>query len=220
MAVIGITGSIASGKSTFRSALAPLLPAAVLDADLLAKNLLEKDPEVRERVIRDISPLAYLPDGSPDRSLIRRIIYNNPVAKKCLESILHAPVRLTWLAAAASSRQDRRHLLIDIPLLFETGAEDHFDHVVVVACSPDVQQARLLSRGLDPEISRKIVAAQLPASEKIARASHVVWNDGSLSALDSQARQFAGPFNGQGNSSQKCLPARGEPLESSLPAAG
>ncbi len=191
MAVIGITGSIGSGKSTFRKALAPMLPAGVLDADVLAGNLLEKDPEVRERISRELSEKAYLPDGSPDRREIRRVIYSDPAAKKCLEDILHPLVRQTWLAAVATAREDNHHLIIDIPLLFETRAEEHFDHIIVVACSPAVQQARLLRRGLDPDLSRRIIASQLPAAEKIARASHVVWNDGALSALEAQAMPFA-----------------------------
>jgi len=191
MAVVGITGSIASGKSTFRKLLAPMLPAAFLDVDLLAGNLLEQDPEVREQVCWGVTPQAYLPDGSPDRREIRRVIYSDPSAKKRLENILHPRVRHTWLAAAAAARDDKRHLIIDIPLLFETQTEEHFDHILVVACSPLVQEARLLGRGLDPDLSKSIIASQLPVAEKVARATHVVWNDGTLRALEAQAKEFA-----------------------------
>lgn len=194
MAVIGITGSIASGKSTFRNILAGLLPAGTLDADLIARSLLEHEPGVRARVLAEISASAYHADGRADRQELRRIIYGDPAAKRCLEDILHPLVREAWLAAAALARQEGRHLIVDIPLLFETRAEAHFDRIITVACSERVQNARLLARGLDPSLARSIVNTQMPVPEKIARSSQVVWNDGSLAALDSQAHAFAEGF--------------------------
>ena len=176
MAVIGITGSIASGKSTFRDFLVPILPAQAVDADAIARHLLEEDSDVRAEVLEAISPLAYKPDGSPDRVEIRRIIYSDPAAKARLEAILHPRVRTTWLQQAELANKETRHLLVDIPLLFETGAESYFDITVTVACSPDIQQARL---------------PQMPVPEKIVRSSHVVWNDGKLTALKDQAEYFA-----------------------------
>ncbi|MEI6494145.1 MAG: dephospho-CoA kinase [Verrucomicrobiota bacterium] len=192
MAVIGITGSIASGKSTFRDFLAPLLPAQVVDADAIARSLLEEDPDVRVEVLASISPDAFKPDGSPDRAKIRQVIYGDPAAKARLEAILHSRVRKTWLEAAELARRENHHLLVDIPLLFETGAAPHFNFVITVACSPDIQLARLAARGLDPVLARKIILTQMPVPEKILRSGHVVWNDGNLPALKAQAGYFAG----------------------------
>lgn len=191
MAIIGITGSIASGKSTFRDLLAPLLPAQFLDADAIARVFLNGDADVRAEVLAAISPNAYGPDGSADRGEIRRIIYSDAAAKARLEAILHPRVRRTWVAAAELARREGRHVLVDIPLLFETRADPHFDLVITVACSPDVQQARLTSRGVDSTLARKILHSQMPVSEKIARSSHVVWNDGHLQALKDQAGHLA-----------------------------
>jgi len=191
MAVIGITGSIASGKSTFRDLLAPILPAQVVDADAIARNLLERDSDVRTLILASVSPDAFKPDGSPDRAEIRRIIYGDPAAKARLEAILHPRVRSTWMEAAELARIGRRHLLADIPLLFETGAEPHFDFVITVACSPGIQESRLAARGLDACLAQKIILSQMPVPEKIARSSQVAWNDGNLSALKDQAEYFA-----------------------------
>ena len=191
MAVIGITGSIASGKSTFRDFLGPLLPAQSVDADAIARNLLEEDSDVRTSVLAEISRKAYRQDGSPDRIEIRRIIYGDPAARLRLEAILHPRVRETWLGEAELARQEDRHLLVDIPLLFETDAAPHFDITITVACSPDIQQARLAARGVEAGLAQKILRAQMPVPEKIARSSHVVWNDGTLSALKDQADYFA-----------------------------
>jgi len=192
MAIIGITGSIASGKSTLRDLLAPLLPAEVLDADLIARELLDNDPGVRARVEAGISPGAYRADGSADRREISRIIYNDPSAKSRLEEILHPLVREVWTAAAFRAREEQRHLLVDIPLLFETNADGHFDFVITVACSPGVQDARLAARGMDPDLAQRILATQMPVAEKMSRATQVIWNDGSLEALEAQSEEFAG----------------------------
>lgn len=191
MAIIGITGSIASGKSTFRDILSPLLNAEVLDADIIAREFLEKDSEVRSEVRTGISQEAYAEDGQPDRSEIRRIIFSDPGAKARLEAILHPRVRRTWLAGAILAKQEKRHLIVDIPLLFETDAVQHFDFVVTVACSPGVQNTRLMARGLDAALAYKIVQAQMPVLEKMTRSSHVVWNDGRISALKAQAEYFS-----------------------------
>ena len=196
MAVIGITGSIASGKSTFRDMLVPLLPARAVDADAIARNLLAEDSDVRAEVLSAISPSAYKPDGSPDRAEIRRIIYSDPAAKARLEAILHPRVRRAWLDEAALAKKEERHLLVDIPLLFETDAAPHFDFIITVACSPDIQQSRLAARGMDAGLAGKIINTQMPVPDKIARSSHVVWNDGILSALKDQAEYFAAWLRG------------------------
>ena len=191
MAVIGITGSIASGKSTFRDFLVPILPAQAVDADAIARHLLEEDSDVRAEVRKAISPVAYKPDGSPDRVEIRRIIYSDPAAKSRIEAILHPRVRKTWLQEAELANKETRHLLVDIPLLFETGAASYFDITVTVACSPDIQWSRLVVRGLDAALAQEIILSQMPVPEKIARSGHVVWNDGKLTVLKDQAEYFA-----------------------------
>lgn len=192
MAVVGITGSIASGKSTFRDLLARILPAETADADLIARNFLENNPAVRAGIKEQISPLAYRADGTADRAEIRRIIYSDPAAKRRIEALLHPLVRTAWTSAADLARRENRHLVVDIPLLFETDASPHFDFIITVACSPAVQCARLAARGLDPDIAQSIIRSQMPQDEKISRSSQVVWNDGDLESLRAQAEQFAG----------------------------
>ncbi len=192
MAIIGITGSIASGKSTFRDCFAPLLPAQVLDADAIARGFLEEDPAVREEVLQAISPAAFSADGHADRAEIRRIIYSDSAAKSRLEAILHPRVRRTWVSAGVIARQENRHLVVDIPLLFETDAASHFDIIITVACSPEIQKIRLAARGMDGTLAQKIIRTQMPTAEKIARSAHVIWNDGRLSVLRAQAVLLAG----------------------------
>lgn len=191
MAIIGITGGIASGKSTFTRALAEIRAARIFDSDACARALLDSDPTVREAVIRDILPTAYRADGTPDRAAIRALVFSDPAAKARLEAILHPLVRARRQALAEDVRAEGRDLLVDIPLLFETGASSGFDLIVTVACSPETQTKRAMSRGLTLAQVQQIVASQCGNAQKIAQSDFVIWNDGSLRILQAQAEELA-----------------------------
>jgi dephospho-CoA kinase len=189
MAVIGITGGIGSGKSTFSQMLAERLPAEIFDADACVRALLDGDAGVRAEILHEVSPLAYLPDGKANRPAIRSLVFSDPGAKTRLEAILHPRVRTCWTDLATTARARGGHLLIDMPLLFETNAQDFLDHVVTVGCSPATQLSRIRARGLSDSDAEKIVLSQLPLEEKMRRSDEVVWNDGSLEILRLQAQE-------------------------------
>ena len=191
MAIIGITGGIASGKSTFTRALAEIRAARIFDSDACARKLLDSDSSVREAVIRDILPTAYRADGTADRAAIRALVFSDPAAKARLEAILHPLVRARRQALAEDVRAEGRDLLVDIPLLFETGASSGFDLIVTVACSPETQTRRAMSRGLTLAQVQQIVASQWGNAQKIAQSDFVIWNDGSLRMLQAQAEELA-----------------------------
>ena len=191
MAIIGITGGIASGKSTFSRALAESRGAWIFDSDACARELLDSDPSVREAVIRDILPTAYRVDGTPDRAAIRALVFSDPAAKARLEAILHPLVRARRQALAEDARAEGRDLLVDIPLLFETDASSGFDLIVTVACSLETQTQRAMSRGLTLAQVEQIVASQWGNAQKIAQSDFVIWNDGSLRMLQAQAEELA-----------------------------
>jgi dephospho-CoA kinase len=191
MAIIGITGGIASGKSTFSRALAQIRAAWIFDSDACARELLDSDPSVREAVTRDILPTAYRADGTPDRSAIRALVFSDPTAKARLETILHPLVRARRQALAHDARAAGRDLLVDIPLLFETSASCGFDLIVTVACSLEIQTRRAMSRGPTLTQVEQIVASQWGNAQKIAQSDFVIWNDGSLRMLQVQAEELA-----------------------------
>ena len=193
MSVIGITGGIASGKSTFCRMLAHRMDAEIFDADAEARMLLERDLEVREVVIREISSAAYDENGEPNRAEIRRVIFADPCAKARLEGILHPRVRERWMVLAAEKREANGSLLVDIPLLFENHLESHFSLVITVACSRETQIQRVVARGVEAQAAELILAAQASTLEKITRANFVIWNDGCLEALESQADELVKP---------------------------
>jgi dephospho-CoA kinase len=191
MAVIGVTGGIGSGKSTFSKMLAEKLAAPLFDADAASRELLEHDPEVRRCITAELFAEAYTPDSLPDRAAIRHLVFQDPAAKARLESILHPRIRERWTQLAEECRQSATDLIVEIPLLFETSAEHLLDRIVNVACSPGTQLARTAERGLSRDEAESIIRSQLPVDRKSSLAHFVVWNDGSLANLENQAAELA-----------------------------
>jgi dephospho-CoA kinase len=186
MSILGITGGIASGKSTFRDLLVKRIDAIVFDADACVSELLEEDATVRKEILERIHPDAYA-SGRPNRTLLRELIYGDMQKKRVLEEILHPLVRSRRRAEAEEAKLAGRPFVADIPLLFETGAEAQFDRIITVGCSPETQLTRLCARdALAPEMSKKIIASQMPIEAKISKTHYLIWNDGSLDALTAQ----------------------------------
>ena len=192
MPLIGITGGIAPGKSTFARSLLTCLPAELFDADVAARELLDGDPTVRLAVEKSFGLGFYDSEGRPDRARLRELVFSDDLHRRRLEEILHPPIRARWLALAGRTMTGGGWMFVDLPLLYETGAENQFDRVMVVACSPATQCRRLVAeRGLDTEIAVKIMAAQLDLQTKINRADHVIWTDSTTTCLNGQAELAA-----------------------------
>jgi dephospho-CoA kinase len=186
MSILGITGGIASGKSTFRDLFVKRIDAIAFDADACVSELLEEDASVREQILERVHPHAYA-SGRPNRALLRELIYGDIDKKRALEEILHPVVRGRWLTEAQEAKLAGKPFVADIPLLFETGAETQFDRTITVGCSVETQLARLCARdALSPEMSKKIIASQMPIEAKIPKTDYLIWNDGSLDALTAQ----------------------------------
>jgi dephospho-CoA kinase len=196
MPAIGITGGIATGKSAFSEALRVLLPRATFfDADSAARDLTDGDAEVRRLIEEAFGPDIYSAEGHLNRAALRTIVFADPGKKQALEQILHPRIRRQWAVQAESRRESTELFLADIPLLYETGGETLCDRVVVVACSQHIQLQRLMARSsLSQEAAEQIIAAQMPLAEKIARADHVVWNNGPREVLQAQAEMLAGSW--------------------------
>ena len=193
MPAIGITGGISTGKSTFLKCLRELAPAArFYDADAAARELADRDPEVRGLIEREFGPAVYS-SGDLNRGAVRTIVFADADKKRALEQILHPRIRRQWSLEAESHRNSAELFFADIPLLYETGGETLCDRVVVVACSPALQLERLMARtGLPKAEAQQMIDAQMPLTEKIGRADHVVWNNGGRDVLKEQARLLMG----------------------------
>ena len=190
--VIGITGGISTGKSTFCQRLRDLAGAKRFDADQAARQLVNEDAEVRTLLRREFGPAIFSASGDLNRAALRAIVFADKGKKRALEQILHPRIRRQWATEAEQSRQSGEIFLADIPLLYETKGETLCDRVVVVACSQKIQLQRLIARtGLRPSDALAMISSQMPLPQKISRADHLVWNNGLLSNLEAQAAIFA-----------------------------
>lgn len=191
--ILGVTGVVAAGKSTFSQMLARRFHAEHFCADACVAKLLEENPAVQEAVCRDVHPRAYQA-GTPNRRLLREIVFADADKRKALENILHPEVRKIWTARADACRQQGRHFIADIPLLLETRAV--FDAVICVGCSAAVQWNRLLARPeMNEDIAKKMIASQWSLADKMTASNHVIWNDGHLDALTRQSEFLARLFD-------------------------
>ncbi len=185
MIVLGITGGIATGKSTVTRLLGQW-GVPTISADALAHQLLMPGTAATRAVLRAFP--AYADPADPvgltvDRRALGKAIFADPEARARLEAITHPSI----IAALSEQIQSWRSLpeagiaAAEIPLLFEAGLGKLVDRVVVVACAEAIQIARLeASRGMDPEEARRRIAAQWPLAEKIARADFVIHTNGSM----------------------------------------
>ena len=191
MPAIGITGGVATGKSTFCDCLREILPAAkFFDADRAAHELVDL-PEVREELIREFGEKILSGTGDLNRDNLRVIVFRDAAKKRALEEILHPRIRRQWSALAETHRNSSDFFFVDIPLLYETGGESLCDRVVVVACSRNIQLERLLrKKSIGQREAEEMINSQMPLEEKIRRADHCVWNNGGRSVLMEQARNL------------------------------
>ena len=180
MPAIGITGGISTGKSTFCDCLCEILPGVrFFNADEAAHALVEL-PRVRQEIRVEFGSAVFSSGGDLNREKLRAIVFRDSTKRRALERILHPRIRRQWRAEAKRHRNSPDFFFADIPLLYETGGETLCDRVVVVACSYKVQLVRLAERMSLKDIqAEQMIRSQMPLDEKIARADHVVWNDGS-----------------------------------------
>jgi len=176
--ILGLTGSIGSGKTLVTTQLQNL-GAVVIRADELAREAVAPGTPGLEEIIRQFGPEVLAGDGSLDRQKMAAIVFSDPGRRRALEAIIHPRVRQQELALIAQSGAAPL-VVLEIPLLFETGAEELCDNVCVVT-TPDSERRRRLRRDRamsDEEISRRL-SAQMPDDEKVRRADYVIDNSGT-----------------------------------------
>jgi len=191
MRLVGLTGGIASGKSTFASALRAL-GAPVIDADQLAREAVRAGSPALAAIVREFGPGVLGPDEEIDRKGMAARVFSDPSARARLEAIVHPAVRTAVAAEAARLAAEGHDLAFyDVPLLYERGLDREVDCVVVVHAPPGVQESRLRARdGLGQAEAEARLDAQLPIDEKARRADVVVSNEGDIASL----RARAGPL--------------------------
>jgi dephospho-CoA kinase len=182
MTRVGLTGGVASGKSTVSAMLADL-GAVVIDADVLAREAVARGTSGLEAVVAELGPGVLTAEGDLDRPAVGAIVFADEQKRRALEAVVHPRVRAraAELEAAAPPGSVVVH---DIPLLTETGQAGSFDAVVVVDVPVEVQVARMVEqRGMTRADAQARVAAQASREERLAIATYVIDNSGDLEAL-------------------------------------
>jgi dephospho-CoA kinase len=187
---IGLTGNVASGKSTVARVWEEL-GATVIDADQLARQAVARGTPGLARIVAEWGTELLGKDGNLDRAALREIVFSNPDARARLEEIVHPEVsRLRDVEFHAARARAAPLVVADIPLLFEAGLEKEFDLVVLVDTPEQLRLERLVNdRALDAGTARRMIGAQMPSEQKRERADVVITNTGSLEDLEAQARQ-------------------------------
>ncbi|MEM1442006.1 MAG: dephospho-CoA kinase [Verrucomicrobiota bacterium] len=196
MIVIAVTGGVACGKSSVTARLSELLKAPVFNCDESVAELLEEE-EVQSAVLEKMAETGAPDAASFDKVNVRKHAFENSNFREKLEHLIHPMVYQEAVGFLDRERAQAAYSFVEVPLLYEVEFPLDRDLDLVVAASPTTQLLRLTEeRDLDPEVAKQILAAQLPIEEKIRKADIVVWNDGSMEALNTQVEHLA----------KRCLP--------------
>ncbi len=188
MLLVGLTGNIASGKSTVARHFEER-GATVIDADLLARQAVEAGTTAYRDIVRRWGEDVLGAGGEVDRGALRRIVFEEPDELAALNRIVHPEVaRLRDRLVAEARQRGDAVCICDIPLLFETDMAAEFDRIVLVDAPRPLRLERLVrDRGLKETEAMEMIAAQMPAELKRARADYIIDNAGTLAQLETRA---------------------------------
>jgi dephospho-CoA kinase len=185
---VGLTGGIASGKSTVSAILAEL-GAVIIDGDQLAREVVEKGTPGLAQVVEAFGPDILTPAGDLDRPRLGQVVFNDEVQRKRLEAIVHPLVFERYAALEEAAPKDGL-VVHDIPLLAESGRADTFDAVIVVETPAEVQVERMLrDRGWTRADAESRIAAQATPEQRRAIATHLIVNTGTLADLRARVEE-------------------------------
>jgi len=187
--LVGLTGGLATGKSTVSSILRSL-GCVVLDADVLAREVVEPGQPALAAIEREFGAEVLQPDGSLDRKRLGALVFTNPERRRRLEAITHPAIRDRFTARLAELEAEGFDGLViwDAPVMIESGGHKLMDRLVVVVTDAATQRARALGRDGDPADAERKIASQMPLAEKAALADHVIDNSGDRAATEARTR--------------------------------
>lgn len=191
MLLVGLTGGIASGKSTVAARLVQR-GVMLIDADAIAREVVEPGTSGFAAIVERFGSDVLLPDGSIDRPALGRVVFADPEDRADLNAITHPRVAEEIASRLAALADFPGVVVVDVPLLVETQVDRGYQAIVVVAARPAVQLQRLIrERGMPEADARARIAAQASLEERLARATHVIWNEGTLEELHVRTDEVA-----------------------------
>ncbi len=181
---VGLTGGIASGKSTAAKFFGAL-GVPILDSDQIAREVVEPGQPPLEKLVERFGPTILTPDGHLDRPALRDIVFADPRARADLEALTHPAIGAAMEARSAAAGGPYQVLVI--PLLVEKNLSSHVDRVLVVDCDEELQVRRLRDRdGSTPKQARAILTAQAPRAARLKAADDIITNEADMSAVRNQ----------------------------------
>lgn len=194
--VVGLTGSISTGKSTV-SKIFKEQGYPVVDADIGAREVVQPGTDGLNQIKETFGKQVILDDGTLNRAALGEIIFNNEKQRELLNGILSEHIR-QWVVSKKDDylKQKPAILVLDIPLLFESGYEKEVDQIMVVATSEEVQLERLMERdGISREEALKKINSQMSISKKIDLGNIIIDNNGTLSDTKKQVLEWINKLN-------------------------
>lgn len=194
---LGLTGGIASGKSTV-SAMLRELGFPVLDADSMAHELIEPGCRAYDEIVREFGGSALGADKRVDRRALAKVVFDDPVKLQKLNAIVHPRVEEKIFSRLAEFEREARHgaAFVEAALIIEAGLDKKLDGIVVAWCEPEQQIERLVARGFSEEEARRRMAAQLPVEEKVRQATETIDCSGPMAETKRQVEQLATKLRG------------------------
>ncbi|MBA9087390.1 dephospho-CoA kinase [Fontibacillus solani] len=189
---IGLTGGIAAGKSTVSQMLVNR-GAALIDADVVAREIMEPGHPVLQRVVERFGQEVLHEDGTLDRKKLGSIVFSDPTQRKALEEITHPAIRSEMREAMSrlEAENPRRLVIADIPLLYESGLENLYEEIMVVYVPREIQLDRLMQRdGLSLSGAEARLSAQMDIELKKQRADIVIDNSYGFNETERQIDEF------------------------------
>ena len=188
--LVGLTGGIATGKSLVDAVLREL-GAVVIDADVLAREVVEPGEPALAEIVAEFGPGIVGPDGRLDRAVLGAIVFADPERRRRLEAITHPRIRERFLHRldALTTQRFLGLVIFDAPVMIESGNYRNMDRLVVVVADEATQIARLMARdGIGREEALRKIRSQMPLAEKAKLADYVIDNSRDRSVTEAQAR--------------------------------
>ncbi|MBC7276435.1 dephospho-CoA kinase [Nocardioides sp.] len=186
---VGLTGGIASGKSTVSKLLADF-GAVIVDSDLIAREVVEPGTQGLAQVVAEFGPAVLTEAGELDRAKVGELVFADESARARLNAIVHPLVGARSAELEEAGRAAGRLVVNDIPLLVEVGYAPFFDEVIVVDVPVETQVERAVSRGMSEADVRARISAQASREERLAAATYVIDNTGTLQDLSKRVREI------------------------------
>jgi dephospho-CoA kinase len=193
----GLTGGIASGKSTI-ARIFEKLGCITVDADQIVARLYQPGEAGHEALVRTYGSGILLPDGTIDRRKLADVAFASDEAAKALNALIHPLVVAEEVRLMDEKMREGgdRIVMIEATLLIEAGGKDRYDRIVIVDVDPEIQLARAVARGMSREDAARRIARQMPREERLRYADYVIDNSGDLHAAEAETKRVFAALQG------------------------